>query len=134
MVYTQPKHSPVRAQSLAYRIVDATGGTDHRTGLAVETSKIIWEGPVDISADEACAATSPRKDHNGAVMFLMDMLSNGRVPKTLIDERAAAREFSEEQLKRAKTEMGVVAFKEQKFQGAWFWCLPQHHSKQGEME
>ena len=64
----------------------------------------------------------------------MDMLSNGPVPKTLIDERAALRGFSEEQLKRAKTKMGIVPFKEQKFQGAWFWCLPQHHPKQAEAE
>jgi hypothetical protein len=33
--------------------VDAIGGTDHRTGRAVTTSKIQWEGPVDVSADEA---------------------------------------------------------------------------------
>jgi putative DNA primase/helicase len=110
MLYTRAKHTPTKAMmSLAYRIADASGGIDHRSGRNVETSKIIWEGPVDVTADEAIAATATRKDHSGAVMFLMDMLANGPVPKTLIDERAAVRGFSEDQLKRAKAKTGIVA-------------------------
>jgi hypothetical protein len=58
----------------------------------------------------------------------MDMLANGPVPKTVIDERAEVRGFSEDQLKRAKAKTGIVAFKEE-FQGPSFWCLPQHHHK-----
>lgn len=64
---------------------------------------------LDVTADEAIAATSVKKDHSGAVMFLMDMLSNGKVPVKLIEERAAARGLSPE-----------------KMEGLWFWCLPQH--------
>jgi len=88
---------------------------------------------VDVSADEALAAMPGKKDRSGAVMFLMDMLSNGPVPKTLIDELAAARGLSEDQLRKAKTKMGVEAFKE-KFDGGWLWWLPQHHAKQPEPE
>lgn len=116
--------------TLAYHIEGAVTGKDPSEDIQV--SKIVWDGEVDVSADDALAATSTKKDHSGAVMFLMDMLSNGPVPKTLIDERAAMRGFSKDQLDRAKTKMGIVPFKEQKFGGGWLWCLPQHHPKQGE--
>jgi putative DNA primase/helicase len=129
-LFTNPKNNPLQKQTIAYRITGAAGGTDARSGLEIPTSRIAWEETINISADDALAATSAKKDHSGAVMFLMDMLSNGPVPKTLIDERAAARGFSEDQLKRAKTKMGVMAFKAQEFQGAWFWCLAEHHPKQ----
>jgi hypothetical protein len=45
----------------------------------------------------------------------------------LIDERAAVRGVSQDQLDRAKRKMSIIPFKEQKFGGGWFWCLPQHH-------
>jgi hypothetical protein len=86
---------------------------------------------VDISAEEALAATKPNKDRTGASMFLMDMLASGPVAKTLIDERAARHGLSEDQLKRAKKKMGVDDFKDG-FQGPWFWCLPQHNPTQAE--
>jgi len=56
----------------------------------------------------------------------MDMLANGRVPVKTIEERAGARGLSKDQLDRAKGKMGIVAFKEKKKDGAWFWALPQH--------
>jgi hypothetical protein len=118
--------------TLAYQIVDAAGGTDCNTGLDVSTSRIVWEEPVDVSADGALAATATRKDRGGgAAMFLMNMLANGPVPKTVIDERAAVCGFSEDQLRGAKTKMGVETFKE-KFDGPWFWSLPQHRPQHTE--
>jgi hypothetical protein len=134
LLFTNVKNNLMKKRpTLAYHIEDATGGKDPDSGEDIHVSKIVWDGEVDISADEALAATAPKKDHSGAVMFLMDMLSNGPVPKTLIEERAATRGFSDNQLDRAKSKMGVMAFKEQKFQGAWFWCLPQRHPKQTEI-
>jgi hypothetical protein len=59
-------------------------------------------------------------------MFLMDILANGPAPVKLIEERGAARGFSKGQLDRAKGKMGIVAFKEKKKDGGWFWALPQH--------
>jgi hypothetical protein len=91
----------------------------------VKTSTIIWEGVADISADEALAATSTKKDTSGARMFLMDMLANGPVPATLIEELAAMRGLSIDQLKRAKPKMGVGSFRKAMDKG-WFWALPQH--------
>src|SRR5262249_34859771 len=104
----------------------AIGGVDARSGAEVQTSKIVWEEIVSITADEALAAGSAKKDHFGARMFLMDMLANGPIPIKLIEERAAARGLSKDQLDRAKGKMGIVAFKEKKKDGGWFWALPQH--------
>jgi hypothetical protein len=45
----------------------------------------------------------------------------------LIEERAAERGFSKDQLKRAKQKMEITAFKERGVvEGPWFWALPQH--------
>jgi hypothetical protein len=69
----------------------------------------------------------------GAKTFLMDILTNGPVPATLIEERGAARRFSKKQLIRAKRDIGVVVFKEKgKITGRWFWALPQHDPRRDE--
>jgi putative DNA primase/helicase len=102
-LFTNPKNNPLqKCQTIAYRIAGAGGGIDARSGLEIQTSKIAWEETINISADDALAATSIKKDHSGAVMFLMDMLANGPVLKALIDERAKARGLSADQLDRAK--------------------------------
>ena len=135
MLFTNAKNNLMKKRpTLAYHIEGVTTGKDPDSGEDIQVSKIVWDGEVEISADDAMAATSaPKKDHSGAVMFLMDMLSNGPAPKTLVDERAAARGFSDDQLRRAKTKMGVGTFKEKgKIDGQWFWCLPQHQSPQTE--
>ena len=85
---------------------------------------------MDITADQALAAAAPTKDkgqQSGAIGFLLDVLANGPVPVKTVEERAAARGFSKDQLDRAKRKMGVVTFKEAgKVNGGWFWSLPQH--------
>jgi hypothetical protein len=58
------------------------------------------------------------------VLFLLDILANGAVAKSVVEKRAAARGFSIQQLDRAKKRMGIVTFKEGgKFEGQWFWRL-----------
>jgi hypothetical protein len=99
----------------------------------IETTHVVWDGVVEVSADEAIAAAAPAKDRqNSAVTFLLDVLANGPVPVKTIEERAAVRGFSKDQLDRAKKKMGVVSFKEKVLQGRSFWALPQHASLQGE--
>jgi hypothetical protein len=57
----------------------------------------------------------------------MDVLVNGPVPVTIIEERGAAHGLSKKQLRCAKQQMAIVAFKEvRKLHGRWFWALPQH--------
>jgi hypothetical protein len=57
--------------------------------------------------------------------FLMDILANGPVPATLVEERGAAHGFSKKQLRCARQQMNIIAFKEVgKTHGRWFWVLP----------
>ncbi len=90
-------------------------GQDQQTALDILTSSVVWDEVVDMTADQALAAAAPTKDkgqQSGAVGFLLDVLANGPVPVKIIEERAAARGFSKDQLKRAKRKMCVVTFKE----------------------
>ena len=119
----------VMMPSLAYRISQGVVGTDQQTGADILTSSVVWDEVVDMTADQALAAVAPTKDksqQSGAVGFLLDVLANGPVPVKIIEERAAARGFSKDQLKRAKQKMCVVAFKEGLVDGRWIWALPQH--------
>jgi hypothetical protein len=67
-----------------------------------------------------------------AKTFLMNILQNGPVPTTVILERGKARGFSKKQLKHAKEQTGVIAFKEKgKFgAGRWFWTTTKLTSEQ----
>ena len=68
----------------------------------------------------------PRRSDNPKTL-LMDVLANGPVPTTLVQERGAAHGFSRKQLYCARQQMNIVAFKETgKTHGRWFWALPQH--------
>jgi DNA polymerase bacteriophage-type len=118
-----------RLPALAYRIVPAEAGD-------IPITKIVWEGIVDMSADEALAAAAPKKgDRQGVVNFLLDMLANSPVPIKTIEDRADAHGFSKEQLRYARQKMGVVVFKEKgKFEGGWFWALPQHAPQDWNLE
>jgi DNA polymerase len=112
--------------TLAYRIEGASGGADP-TGEKIEISKIVWDEVVGLTANEALASTSTKKESSsGAVTFLMDMLANGPVPAKRIEERGVARGFSEDQLRRARRKIGAVTFKAKgKLEGGWFWAKPQ---------
>jgi hypothetical protein len=58
-------------------------------------------------------------------IFLRDVLANGPVPATLVEERGAAHGFSKKQIYYARQLMNIVAFKEiGKTHGRWFLVLP----------
>jgi len=59
--------------------------------------------------------------------FLMDILANGPVPATIVEERGAAHGITRKQLRKARSKMRIVTFKETgKLNGCWLWVLPQH--------
>ena len=127
-LFTNPKNNVSRKMStLAYRIIEKQldGG--------IKAPFVTWEEIVDITADQAVAASMPSKERgqqSDCIVFLMNTLANGPVLIATIEEQGAARGFSKDQLDRAKKKMGVVAFKEQgKLDGQWFWALPQHAPK-----
>ena len=63
--------------------------------------------------------------HADLKTFLMDILIGGPVPVTLIVERGTAHGFTEKQLRYAREQMNIVAFKETgRHHGHWLWVLP----------
>jgi DNA polymerase len=125
-LFTNPKNNVSRKMStLAYRLVEK------RLDGGLKVPMVLWEEIVDVTADQAVAATIPskNKDQSGAVLFLQDILLNGPVMAATIEERGAARGLSLDQLKRAKRKLDIATFKEAKLDGRWFWALPQHAPK-----
>jgi hypothetical protein len=84
-----------------------------------------WEdGPVDITADQAIAATMPSKDRpTEAMKFLNEILPHGEpVSKKKIDEEAAKRGLSQDQLDRAKRRLGNIEATKDGLTG-WTWTM-----------
>jgi hypothetical protein len=127
-LFTNPKNNVSRKMStLAYRIVEKP------LDSGIKAACVNWEEIVDITADQAIAATAPskNKDTSGIQVFLFTILANGPVAVKLIEERASAHGFSKHQLDRAKRKIGIGTFREKgKFDGGWFWALPQHAPKE----
>jgi len=55
---------------------------------------------------------------------LKDILANGPVPATLVEERGAAHGFSKIQIRYARRQMKIISFKGPGKDGRWFWVLP----------
>jgi hypothetical protein len=66
-----------------------------------------------------------RQSRRGADIktFLTDILAAGPVAATLIKKRGAAHGFSKGQIWCAKQHMNIVAFKETRPRGRWFWVF-----------
>jgi hypothetical protein len=114
-----------KMSTLAYRIVEKplAGG--------ITAAGIVWEEIVDLTADQAVAAAAPAHKERGqqsdVIIFLMNLLASGPVEMKSIEDKAAERGFTIEQLRRAKRKMGIVAFKQAgTMEGHWFWALAQH--------
>jgi hypothetical protein len=130
MLFANPKNNfSALVPTLAYRIEPVRLGWDAKRERDIMTSVVRWEGPLDLTADEALAVCKPRqRDQNSAQEFLLDILAAGPVLVTVIVERGAKRGFSYDQLKRAKRIIGVDAFKKREagMNSPWLWALPQH--------
>jgi DNA polymerase I-like protein with 3'-5' exonuclease and polymerase domains len=124
-LFTNPKNNVSRKMStLAYRINEKplVGG--------IKAACVTWDEIVDITADQAIAATIPARERgqqSDVMLFLMNILANGPVAMKTVQDKAAERGFSLDQLKRTKRRMGIVAFKQEgTLEGHWFWALAQH--------
>ena len=85
-----------------------------------------WLEPVDMTADEALAASAGDDRHSGklnAVAFLQIVLAGGPQPAKTIEEQAAMQGISTDQLKRARKKLNVWSAKEG-FAGGWHLGLP----------
>jgi hypothetical protein len=86
----------------------------------------------EVTATEAMEAAesgggSARARRKEAENFLRSKLASGPVPQKEIEEEAKANCISDRTLRRAKTELGVKAAKQQgKNGGGWTWELPKY--------
>jgi putative DNA primase/helicase len=117
-------------KTLAYRFATRDVGDDQETGKPVWAPHVVWEDKhVDVSATEAMAANGMKKTRaarDEAKKFLTEMLANGPVLKTEIDEAAEANGIANRTLVRAKDELKIAVEKEKgrKEGGKWYWRLP----------
>lgn len=111
-----------RPDGLAYRLVQRIVSRD------IVASYAVWDsGAITKTANEALAdAAESIQTHNAlreAKAFLRDVLSNGPMLKTAIEDAADGAGISERTLRRAKTDLKIIAEK-QEFTGPWQWRLP----------
>ena len=67
--------------------------------------------------------------HADLKTFLLDVLTNGPAPATLVEERGAARGFTKMQIRHARRRMNIISFKKTGKRGCWLWVLP--HDNRG---
>lgn len=108
-----------------YRMELANGGTDRRTGLPVEATRIVWDGAASMTADQFVAVenerSSPRSDE--AAAFLRRALADG--PRLVDDVKAEAEAegIAKDTLQRAKRKLGISATMDGPGK-PWWWGLP----------
>jgi hypothetical protein len=114
---------------LAYRIEGVEGGspalTDYRDGTPIKTSKIVWQGKTDLTADQVAQMENdkgtPKLDE--ARKFLADALPEGILkPVAEVMAQAEAEGLAPDTVKRAKRALKVKAKKSGPEAGApWVW-------------
>jgi hypothetical protein len=126
-LFTNPKNNEAGKQpTLAYRTEVIPVGFDSVEEKIIEASRVVWEGEVDISADEALAATRATKaNQTTAQDFLRIILTNGPVLQSRILESGGERGLSADQLNRAKRALHIKSVKAGGSGDPWFWALPE---------
>lgn len=114
---------------LSYRIEGVEGGsdelTDYRDGSPIKTSRVVWQGKTDLTADQVAQMENdkgtPKLDE--ARKFLIGVLPEGE-PKPVADvmAEAEAEGLAPDTVKRAKRALKVKAKKSGPEAGApWVW-------------
>jgi putative DNA primase/helicase len=114
-------------KTLAFTFDTREVGKDGKSGKPIWAPYVVWQSQyVDVTASEAMqAATESRSPaaRDSAKKFLVDMLADGPVLKTEIEEAAEANKTSARTLRRAKDELGIIAKRDGPNQ-TWRWHLP----------
>lgn len=114
-------------KTLAYRFGGRNVGTDPEDGKDIWAPHVVWEPRrLDITAAEALQAAVHNRSPSAreeAKKFLTDLLANGPVAKTEIEDAAKGNGIAERTLFRAKSELKVMA-KRDGPGGTWTWRLP----------
>ena len=138
VLYTTPKFShSKRMPTLAYRVETVCVGWDAQQQKEIIAPRIVWDSePLDITADEAIAANrvtggDNRKARSASVKeFVRDSLIAAGAPvlQKIIVERGASKNYSFDQLRRARRAIGAVVFKRrgENLDSPWLWAMPEH--------
>jgi hypothetical protein len=132
VLYTVPKFShSAPVSTLVFRKEVVQVGRDPDTGVKIEAPRLVWEGSVDLTAEEAVAANKPtsndgRKTKAAPVReFLRDVLAAGPVLQKIVVERGAEKGLSLNQLRRALKKVDGLPFKRrgEELNSAWMWSF-----------
>jgi hypothetical protein len=119
--------APPDTKAIAYNFGAREIGPDPVTGKPIWAPHIIWHPEhVDVTATEAMQAVNENKSpvaKDNAKRFLEDLLADGPVKQTEVEDAAKANMISNATLRRAKEELKIVAEKDG-YQGPWMWKLP----------
>jgi putative DNA primase/helicase len=121
-------------KALAYNFGVREIGEDLHTHETIRAPHILWHPRhVDVTASEAMqAGTRAPAARDDAKKFLADLLSNGPVAKSEIEDAAKGHGIAERTLFRAKAELNVTARKQHGQHGAWMWQLPERRAITGD--
>jgi hypothetical protein len=119
--------APRDQKALAYDFGLREVGSDPQTKEEIWAPYVLWHPHhVDVTATEAMQAANESKSpaaRDDAKKFLENFLADGPKPKTEIEEAADANCISGRTLRRAKSDLGIVAEKAGLREG-WIWRLP----------
>jgi DNA polymerase len=119
----------VAMPGFAYRIEQVRLGWDAELGEPIEVGRVAWEGPVDITADEALAAARPGKEQGrpSAQEFVKVLLLRGPITVKELQAHGQKCGLSKDQLRRAREKLGVVTMRRGGLAGggAWWWAWPE---------
>ena len=115
-------------KGLSYAFNTLVVGQDKRTGEDIWAPRVAWGlEHVEVTATEAMEAEAGGKSRavakDNAEAFLRELLADGPVAKRDIEEAADANGISERTLRRAQTDLGIVA-KKSGLKSGWNWQLP----------
>jgi hypothetical protein len=121
--------APDDSQTLAYSIVEKFVGYDERSGKPIMQPHVVWQGEVEISADEALQATRGKDDEeraqhrSNAKDWLQEYLKDTQRSTDDIYNDGAKEGFSESTIKRAARDLEIVKMASGKGSGK-LWSMP----------
>jgi hypothetical protein len=124
-LFVKAKNNLARdTHALQYCMGEKTVGRDERLNVDIVAPFAIWYPQhVAITANEAMESAGGKTAKREAKEFLNKRLAAGPVESDILIEEAKQEDISEKTLRRAKKDLGVKVYKDNKDHGKWFWSL-----------
>ena len=132
VIMLAPVVVPDTADRVILQVVKSnTGKPPQAVALEIDGSGVVtWLGTVEEGIDEQLGdprlGTTERRE---AARFLKDLLADGPMPATMVLRQARNVGFSEITIRRAKKDLSIRSYREQRIDGKWRWCLPGDEGK-----